>query len=97
MAEKETKEVKEVSAKEAPQKAKVKKPTLFSRLSAGFAKLAAWLKTCKAEMKKIVWANWDNVKSNTIMVLICIVVVSAIIGVLDLLFSQGIVVLSILL
>ncbi len=82
MAENETKEVKEVSKKEAPKKTTVKKPSIFSRIR-------AWFRSCKSEMKKIVWASWSSVKSNTIMVLICIVVVSAVIGLVDYLFSQG--------
>lgn len=85
MAEKEIKEV-----KKAPKKAKSDKPSLFSRL-------AAFFKSCKSEMKKIVWSSWATVKSNTIMVLAVIIVVSAAIGLVDLLFSQGIVILSILL
>ncbi len=80
MAEKETKVVKQ---------AKAKKPSLFSRL-------AAFFKSCKAEMKKIVWANPATVRSNTLMVLVSIIVISAAIGLVDLLFSQGIVILSIL-
>lgn len=84
MAEKEIKEV-----KNAPKKAKSDKPSLFSRI-------AAWFRSCKAEMKKIVWSNWTTVRTNTIMVLVSIIVISAAIGLVDLLFSQGIVILSIL-
>ncbi|MBE6562931.1 MAG: preprotein translocase subunit SecE [Ruminococcaceae bacterium] len=84
MAEKEIKEV-----KQAPKKVKSDKPSLFSRL-------AAFFKSCKAEMKKIVWSSWTTVRSNTLMVLVSIIVISAAIGIVDLLFSQGIVILSIL-
>ena len=80
MAEKETKVAKQ---------AKSNKPSLFS-------KLAAFFKSCKAEMKKIVWSSWTTVRSNTLMVLASIIVISAAIGLVDLLFSQGIVILSIL-
>ena len=83
MAEKETKAVK------APKKEKSNKPSLFSRI-------AAWFRSCKAEMKKITWATWSNVKTNTIMVLITIIVLSAVIGLVDFIFSQGIVILGIL-
>ena len=89
MAEKDTKEVVEKKASEKPAKAKVKKPGFFS-------KLGAWLKSCKSEMKKIVWASWSSVRSNSVMVLVTIIVISALIGLVDLLFSQGIVILSIL-
>ncbi len=86
MAEKDTvKEVKEAAketAKKEVSKAKPKKPSIFSRIG-------AWFKSCKSEMKKVVWASWSSVKSNTLMVLICIIVVSAVIGLVDYLFSQG--------
>lgn len=84
MAEKENKAVK------APKKEKSKSPSLFSRI-------AAWFRSCKAELKKITWSSWSSVKTNTIMVLVSIIVISAAIGLVDLLFSQGIVILSILL
>ena len=91
MAEKDGKEVKAVVKKEPAGKPvktqKAKKPNIFSRF-------AAWLKSCKSEMKKIVWASWSSVRTNTIMVLICIVVVSAVIGLIDYLFSQGFIVLG---
>lgn len=78
MAEKEVKE----AAKKEVSKTKEKKPSIFSRF-------AAWLKSCKSEMKKVVWASWPSVRNNTIMVLVCIIVVSAVIGLVDYLFSQG--------
>lgn len=84
MAEKETKAVK------ATKKEKSGKPSLFSRI-------AAWFRSCRAELKKITWSSWSSVRTNTIMVLVTIIVVSAAIGLVDLLFSQGIVILSILL
>lgn len=89
MAEKEIKEVKKEAPKK-PEKAKKNKPSLFS-------KIAAWFRSCKAEMKKIVWSSWSSVWSNTVMVLVCIIVVSAVIGIIDFLFNQSITILSILL
>ena len=80
MAENEVKAVKEAPKKEAPKK--TKKPSIFSRIG-------AWFKSCKSEMKKVVWASWSSVRSNTLMVLVCIIVISAIIGLVDYLFSQG--------
>lgn len=89
MAEKEIKEVKNETPKK-PEKVKKNKPSIFSRM-------AAWLKSCKAEMKKIVWANWSSVWSNTVVVIVAVVVISAIIGLVDLLFGQGVTILGILL
>ena len=88
MAEKEIiNEAKDAAKKEAKkgvkkETSKPKKPSIFSRI-------VAWFKSCKSEMKKVVWASWSSVKSNTIMVLVCILVVSAVIGLVDYLFSQG--------
>ena len=81
MAEKEVKAVKETAKKEV-SKAKAKKPSIFSRIG-------AWFKSCKSEMKKVVWASWPSVRKNTIMVLVCIIVISAVIGVVDVLLKQG--------
>lgn len=91
MADKEIKEVaKKADQTKKPAKVKKDKPSLGSRI-------AAWFKSCKAEMKKIVWASWSSVKNNTVMVLVTIIAVGLVIGLVDLLFSQGIVILSILL
>ena len=84
MAEKEIiKEAADTAKTEVKKEvSKPKKPSIFSRIK-------AWFKSCKSEMKKVVWASWSSVRSNTIMVLICIIVVSAVIGLVDYLFSQG--------
>ena len=66
---------------------KAKKPNVFSRF-------AARLRSCKAELKKVVWASPKTVKTNTILVLVVMIVVAAVIGLVDLIFSQGIVLLS---
>lgn len=79
----------EKAEKKAPKKAKKDKPSFFS-------KIAAWFRSCKAEMKKIVWTGWPTVRSNTLMVLVTIIVISAVIGLVDVLFSQSIVILGIL-
>ena len=44
----------------------------------------------KSELKKIVWTPWNQVRKNTIVVLVIIVAAAIVIGVLDLLFSRGI-------
>lgn len=87
------KEVKDTAQKKAAKKGK---PSFFKRLGSLFGRIGRWFKSCKAEMNKIVWTGWPTVRSNTLMVLCVIIVISALIGVLDLLFSQSIVVLGIL-
>ena len=44
----------------------------------------------KSEFKKIVWSPWNQVRKNTIVVIVVVVALAAIIGALDYLFGQGI-------
>ena len=87
MADKEIKAAE--SAEKKPAKKKSGKPSVFSRMG-------AWLKSCKAEMKKVVWASWSMVRSNSIMVIISVLILGAVIGALDYLLSQAIVTLSVI-
>jgi len=64
-------------------KAEEKKPSLFSRLG-------AWFRSLKAECKKITWASPKLVKQNTLVVVVCVAILSVVIGLLDLAFSQTI-------
>ncbi len=68
-------------------KAKKDKPSFFSRA-------AAWLRTTKAELKKISWTPRKAVLKNTGLVLVAMVLLAAVIGLLDYAFSSGIVGLS---
>lgn len=70
-------------AKKSDKKAD-KKPSVFSRI-------AGWFRSCKAEMKKIVWAAPNAVLRNSVMVIITIVVVALALMLLDFVFSQGII------
>ena len=79
MAEKEKLEAK--AEKKVEKKAKEKKPSVFKRF-------AAWLRSVKAELKKIVWASPKSVRSNTIMVLIVLIVFAVVVGALDFVFSR---------
>lgn len=64
-------------------KVKKDKPSFFSRA-------AAWLRTTKAELKKIAWTPRKMVLKNTGLVLAAMVLLAAIIGLLDYAFSSGI-------
>lgn len=84
------KEIKTAStAEKKPAKKKSDKPSVFKRFG-------AWLKSCRAELKKVVWASWDSVRSNSVMVIVSILILGAVIGALDYLFSQAIVTLSVI-
>ena len=85
MAENEKKTAPE-AAKEV-KSANADKPSLWSRLT-------AWFRSVKSECKKVSWAGWKAVKSNSIIVIVCVLIISAIIGVLDYCFSGAIVGLS---
>ena len=53
-----------------------------------------FFRSCKSEAKKVVWTPWKTVRKNTLVVLIVIVVCAIVIGLLDWLFTQGIVALT---
>jgi len=67
--------------------AKEKKPSVFKRLG-------AWFKSLRAEAKKISWASPKAVRYNSILVIVCVVICSIVIGLLDYGFSAAIVGLS---
>ena len=54
------------------------------------AKLAAFLRSVKSELKKIVWASGKDTRKNYLVVLVIAIAVAAIIGILDFAFSEGI-------
>ncbi len=53
-------------------------------------KVAKFFRALKSEMKKIVWLPWKQVRKNTIVVIIAVIIIAIIIGVLDFAFSNGI-------
>ena len=86
MAEKENAAV-EKTAKAA--KPKRSGPSLLSRAG-------AWLRSVRAELKKITWASFASVRSNSLMTIVAIVIFAAVIGVVDYVFSQFIYILGLL-
>ncbi len=57
-------------------------------------KIPAWLKALKSECGKISWCSKDKLKKNTIVVVIIIVSIAIAIGVLDFVFSRGMMLLN---
>ena len=53
-------------------------------------KVAKLFRGLKSEMKKIVWTPWNQVRKNTLVVLVVIISAAILIGLLDFLFSKGI-------
>ena len=86
-SEKPAKAEKAAKAEKKPKKDKV---GFFKRIANAFRSL-------KSEVKKIVWSPWNQVRKNTLVVVVVIVASAAVIGVLDYAFSQGLIALGALL
>ena len=57
-------------------------------------KLKVWLLSYKSELKKIVWSSKQDVKRNTIVVIVAVVAIAIVVGLLDFAFNKGIVALG---
>ena len=53
-------------------------------------RLCTWFKSLKSECKKISWASWKSVRSNSIIVIVCVIIFSAVLAILDLAFNGAI-------
>ena len=53
-------------------------------------KVGKFFRGLKSEFKKIVWSPWNQVRKNTIVVIVMVIALAAVIGLLDFLFGQGI-------
>ena len=73
----------DIPEKKNVKKKKSDKPSLFSRI-------AAFFRSIKSEVKKISWSPASEVRKNTIVVLIVLVICVAALYVLDYVFLQGI-------
>ena len=67
---------------EPNQKPAEKKPGIFARIRKYF-------RDTKSEVKKVVWPTRQQIVNNTRVVIACIIVVGAFIGVLDAVFTFG--------
>ena len=85
MAENENKTTPEKTADKAPKKSD--KPSFFQRAK-------AWLKTVRAECKKVTWASWESVRQNSIVVIVTTIVFAVFLGILDYAFNSAILGLS---
>ena len=59
-------------------------------------KVGAFFRSIKSEFKKIVWSPWNQVRKNTIVVIIVVVALAVVIGLADLLFMESIRALNVL-
>ena len=58
------------------------------------AKIPVWFKAIRSECGKIVWCPKDKLKKNSIVVVVIILILTVLVGLLDLAFSEGIVLLG---
>ncbi len=82
MAEIEKNEAKVQEAKAEKKPAKKDKPSFGARIGKFFREY-------KAEMKKVTWPSKEDTLKNTVVVAVTVIIVGAVIGVLDVAFSEG--------
>ena len=58
------------------------------------AKIPVWFKAIRSECGKIVWCPKDKLKKHSIVVVVIILILTVLVGLLDLAFSEGIVLLG---
>ena len=77
----------EIKKANNPEAKKVKKnsdkPSLWSRIK-------SWMRSVKSEVKKISWSPWTDVRKNTLVVVVVIVVCAIALTIVDYVFAQGI-------
>lgn len=52
-------------------------------------KTVRFLKECVAELKKVVWPGRDDVISSVKVVIVSTIIIAAVLGLLDMLFTTG--------
>ncbi len=67
-----------------------------SKVKSFFSRAFAWLRSVKSELKKIVWTSPKALRTNSIMVIVALVIVAAATGVVDTIFSKFIYILGII-
>ena len=55
-----------------------------------FARIAKWMRELKSELKKVQWPSGKQTVNNTIIVIVCVIIVGAFIWVFDAL-SNGVI------
>ena len=58
-------------------------------ISKFFAGISKFFREIKVEIKKVIWPDWEQIKNNTGVVILCILVIGVAIWVLDALFGFG--------
>ena len=71
------------SASEKADKAKKDKKPEKQKKPSIFARIGKWLKDMKSELKKVVWPTKSQMVNNTVIVLVCTLIVGICIWVFD--------------
>ena len=53
-----------------------------------FARMGKWFREMKSELKKVQWPTWKQTFNNTVIVIVCCIVVGVCIGVFDMLAER---------
>ena len=62
----------------------------MSKVGGFFAGIAKFFREIKVELKKVIWPSFSQVRNNTGVVIVCILIVGVCIWILDTLFGWGI-------
>lgn len=57
------------------------------RVADSAVRLVRFLNEVRAEIKKVTWPGWDELKKSTVVIIIFVIIIGIIIGLMDLLFS----------
>ena len=76
------------SASEKADKAKKDKKSEKKSKPGVFARIGKWLKDMKSELKKVQWPTRKQTVNNTLIVILCVVIVGIFIWIFDALASQ---------
>lgn len=49
---------------------------------------AAHIEDVRAEVRKVSWPTWDDLRKSTLVIIVIVLIVGAIIGIMDLMFSK---------
>ncbi|MBO4898345.1 MAG: preprotein translocase subunit SecE [Clostridia bacterium] len=55
-----------------------------------FGRIAKFFREVKVEIKKIIWPTWEQIRNNTGVVILCILVIGIAIWILDAIFGFGV-------
>jgi preprotein translocase subunit SecE len=61
---------------------------IAATMSSGWRRLKAFLKDVRVEMTKITWPTWQELKGQTIVVIVAVLLISVFIGIVDLILSN---------